>query len=91
MKQLFEALRRLEEGNGLPFWKFAMLNNSKLHCECGSILPPLSTREESGFAVQCTDLPSIEDDLDALHAHFEMLANISYFGDIWSGFKPRCA
>ncbi|PVF98203.1 alpha/beta-hydrolase [Serendipita vermifera] len=90
MKQLFEALHQLEKGNGLPFWEFANLNEPALHCECGSTLPPPENRGESGTAVLCTDLPPVEDDLDAFHEHFKMLANISYFGDIWSGHKARC-
>ncbi|PVF98198.1 alpha/beta-hydrolase [Serendipita vermifera] len=82
MKQLFEALRWLEN--------FAMSNGPKLRCECGSEPTPAISRQESGTSVECTDGLPVEDDLDALHAHFEKLANVSYFGDLWSSRKMRC-
>ncbi|PVF98199.1 alpha/beta-hydrolase [Serendipita vermifera] len=90
MKPLFEALKQLENGNGLPLWEVAMAGEPKLSCKCGSEPIPAVSREESGAAVECTDGLPVEDDLPSLHTHFEKLANVSYFGDIWSSIRMRC-
>jgi hypothetical protein len=92
MKPLFEALRHLENGNGLPIWELSMADQPKLECKCGSGTDPepVVPRKESGAAVECTDGLPVEDDLGALQEHFEQLASISTFGDIWSAIRMRC-
>ncbi|PVG01811.1 alpha/beta-hydrolase [Serendipita vermifera] len=92
MKPLFEAFRELEKGNGVPIYElFAEDIPGPLHCDCGSNpLTPLGG-DETLSAILCSDgqVP-MKADLDMMYDHFEKLASMSRFADLWSIHRYRC-
>lgn len=91
IKPFFAALRALESGDGLLFHqmsgeKLAM----KIPCDCGSFHDPEFGGVEAGNAIKCVDGEPIDESPEGLQRHFEKLANVSYFGAIWSEIKMEC-
>lgn len=90
MKPFFSALRGLEEGNSTLLWERLKKEFPRVSCHCGA-KPDLPTGgSESGRAVMCSDAGAMANDPRALHRHFEKLAKVSSFGDIWSIHRMSC-
>ncbi|PVG01812.1 alpha/beta-hydrolase [Serendipita vermifera] len=92
MKPLFETFKDLEAGDGVPLLRLLLgVVNPKLPCNCDSKPPPRIGGEESQSGIMCSDAQDIlDDDAVAMQDHFEKLANISHFADIWSTLRYRC-
>jgi hypothetical protein len=92
MKPLFEAFKELENGNGLLLYRmFAEDLPGHVQCDCSSKPYTPLGGDETLSAILCSDgqIP-MKSDLDMMYGHFESLANISYFGDLWSIHRYRC-
>jgi hypothetical protein len=81
------ALAAAEKGDGRPMWILyhKSLQQPALNCQCG-VPPsqrPLSTGMEANLAVACSEGDVVTDSLVELHAHFERMAKMSSFAELW--------
>jgi hypothetical protein len=91
MKLFFSALRGLEDGDNMLLWQLFKWTLPRANCRCGSKATLPIGGPESGTSVRCTDAEFSTSDHKTLRRHFEELANISQFGDIFSALRMDCA
>jgi hypothetical protein len=82
------ALATAEKGDGRPMWTLyhKSLQQPALDCQCGVPPPPrrpFSTGTEANLAVACSEGDVVADSLAELHTHFERMAKMSSFAELW--------
>ncbi|CCA73673.1 hypothetical protein PIIN_07626 [Serendipita indica DSM 11827] len=85
---VFEALRQLEAGNGHLVWR--LTRELELDCQCGLPRPLPTGGREALAAIACTDAHRVEPDHATLQKHYEELAKVSIFADIWANVHYSC-
>jgi hypothetical protein len=90
MKTFFSALHGLEKGNSTLLEELLQNQLPAINCHCGAKPALPSGGFESTPAIMCADAGPKEDDLDAFNQHFEKLARISHFADLWSAHRMAC-
>jgi hypothetical protein len=89
---LATALAAAERGDGWPFWELQRSREVRLPCDCstGSRPPRVADGAEMGLAVACSDGEEVNDSLEELKDHFEMVGKTSKFVDMWT-HRVRCS
>ena len=87
-RSLAQGLADLAAGNG----SFVLKATTPLPFECSadSSKGLDQNRIEAQMAILCNDGTSIPADLHSAQKHFEMMSNISEFGNVWAPMRVRC-
>jgi hypothetical protein len=88
------ALAAVEKGDGRPLWDLASVYRTKdFKCECDKdkdTEPQAQLREESALAIACSDGDVVDDSIVELQAHYEDMAKMSGFAELWD-LRINCA
>ena len=86
---LAQGLADLAAGNGTFIFK--AMNPSPFECSKDSSKDLERNAREAEMAIVCNDGVDIPADLHSAQKHFEMMSNLSEFGNIWAPIRVRCA
>jgi hypothetical protein len=85
---LAHALAATERGNGRPMWELsqALKGKPEFRCHCGEDPEPETIflgPPEQELAVSCSDGDKVDDTVEDLQEHFERMAKMSSFAELW--------
>jgi hypothetical protein len=87
------ALAAIEHGDGRPLWDLASAYRTKdFKCDCDKdrdFKPPRYTKV-SNLAITCSDADAVEDNVAGLQAHYENMAKMSSFAELFD-VRVNCA
>ena len=86
---LAQVLADLAAGNGTTI--FEKINPSPFECSGDPSKDLERNGLEAQIAILCNDGANIPADLHSAQKHFEMMSNLSEFGNIWASIRVRCA
>lgn len=90
VKNFFSALHGLENGNSTLLEETMKGDFPVINCNCGSKPALPIGGYENTVAVMCTDAGARSNDRKSFQRHFQKLASISQFADIWSAHHLAC-
>jgi len=90
--RLAGALADLAQGNGTTIFEMAHPVEPLFKCDCGTAKEQLVRElvDHATIAIMCNDGAEVPDDLESSTKYFEMMANSSEWGDIWSSARLGC-
>ena len=88
-RRLAQGLADLAAGNGAIVLK--AMTPPPFECSGDSSKELERNVLEAQIAVLCNDAANIPADLHSAQKHFEMMSNVSEFGNIWASIRVRCA
>ena len=86
---LSQALADLVTGNGTIVLKG--MTSSPFECSRDSSMGLERNNLEAKIAIACNDGVDIPADLHSTQKHFEMMSNMSEFGNLWASHRVQCA
>ena len=88
-RHLAQSLADLAAGNGTTILNGMTL--SSFECSEDSSEVGERNNDEAQIAILCNDGTSVPADLHSAQKHYEMMSNMSEFGNIWANIRVRCA
>ena len=88
-RRLAQGLADLAAGNGAVVLK--EMTPPPFECSGDSSKDLEKNNIEAGIAVICNDGANIPGDLLSAQKHFEMMSNVSEFGNLWAAIRTQCA
>jgi hypothetical protein len=87
-RRLAQGLADLAAGNGTIVLKAT--TPPPFECSGDSSEDPEQNIFEAQIAILCNDGINIPADLHSIQKHFEMMSNVSEFGNIWASIRLQC-
>jgi hypothetical protein len=87
-RRLAQGLADLAAGDGSMVFKATAL--SQFECSGDSSKGLEGNLLEAETAIQCNDGLNIPADIHSTQKHFEMMANVSQFGNFWASIRVLC-
>jgi hypothetical protein len=88
------ALAAAGVGDGRPLWELSQsLKGKEFECECGKEKEPetaMGAGVEQLLAVACSDGDEVNDSVEELQKHYEGMAEMSSFAELWT-IRLQCA
>ena len=88
-RPLAQALADLAAGNGTIAFK--AMTPPPFECSVDSSKDLENNGLEASAAIICNDGANVPADIHSAQKHFDMLSNMSEFGDIWAALRVQCA